>query len=253
MKMNILSGGRLRMKKSVYIPDAERHETIELPVSCYLLRHPQGNVLFDTGCHPSVTTDAEARWGNMAKAMVPIGDPEDNLIADLTKVGLSPLDIDLVVNSHFHSDHCGCNEFFKKATVVCHAHELENARQPDGVAKGFMPIDWNQPNRMETFEGQKDIFGDGRIVLVPVPGHTPGMTAGMVALDRDGKFLLASDAVALEFNLTSDSLPKTTWNLDQAANSLAEIRRIQGSGYQVIFGHDDAQWNSLRRGVETYE
>ena len=52
MKMHALSGGRVRMRKSVYVPDADRSETIELPVSCFLLRHAQGNVLFDTGCHP---------------------------------------------------------------------------------------------------------------------------------------------------------------------------------------------------------
>ena len=58
MKMHALSGGRVRMRKSVYVPDADRSETIELPVSCFLLRHPQGNVLFDTGCHPSVAGES---------------------------------------------------------------------------------------------------------------------------------------------------------------------------------------------------
>jgi len=115
MKMHVLSGGRLRMKKSVYLPDADRQETIELPVSCFLLRHPQGNVLFDTGCHPSTAVDPEARWGSMAKAMVPISKPEENVVDQLKMIGFTPDDIDVVVNSHFHSDHCGCNEFFKKA------------------------------------------------------------------------------------------------------------------------------------------
>ena len=62
----LLSGGRVRMRKSVYFPDADRSETIELPVSCVLLRHPQGNVLFDTGCHPvgrrTIRRRAGAAW-----------------------------------------------------------------------------------------------------------------------------------------------------------------------------------------------
>ncbi len=53
MKMHLLSGGRLRMRKSIFMPDADKSETIELSVPCALLRHAQGNVLFDTGCHPS--------------------------------------------------------------------------------------------------------------------------------------------------------------------------------------------------------
>lgn len=52
------------MKNRIYVPDADRDETIELPVSAYLFRHASGNVLFDTGCHPSVETDAEARWAD---------------------------------------------------------------------------------------------------------------------------------------------------------------------------------------------
>ena len=63
MKMHCLSGGRVRMRKSVYVPDADRSETIELPVSCMLLRHPQGNVLFDTGCHPSVAGECRGALG----------------------------------------------------------------------------------------------------------------------------------------------------------------------------------------------
>lgn len=63
MKMHMLSGGRLRMRKSIYFPDADRTEMIDLPVSCVLMRHSQGNVLFDTGCHPSVADNPEAPLG----------------------------------------------------------------------------------------------------------------------------------------------------------------------------------------------
>ena len=67
MKMHVLSGGRLKMRRHIYFPDADRNESIELPVNCILLRHPKGNVLFDTGCHPDVVTNAEGRWGPLAR------------------------------------------------------------------------------------------------------------------------------------------------------------------------------------------
>jgi N-acyl homoserine lactone hydrolase len=253
MKMHVLSGGRLRMKKSVYLPDADRQETLELPVSCYLLRHPQGNVLFDTGCHPSTAHDAEARWGSMARAMVPISKPEDNVVDQLKAVGLSPDDIDVVVNSHFHSDHCGCNEFFKKATVVCHARELEAARKEDAEKMGFLAIDWKQPMPIDTIEGERDLFNDGRIVLVPVPGHTPGMTAALVSLDKSGSFLLASDSVALRANLERDINPRNTWNPELSSKSMAEIRRIEAGGATVVYGHDSDQWETLKKGADCYD
>jgi hypothetical protein len=68
MKLNFLTAGRLRMKKSIYLPGAERSDTIDLPVSSALIRHKQGNVLFDTGCHPSVVDDAENRWGHLQRS-----------------------------------------------------------------------------------------------------------------------------------------------------------------------------------------
>ena len=72
MKMHLLSGGRLRMRRGIYYPGAAKEETMEMPVSCTLLKHPQGLVLFDTGCHPSVINDAEARWGSLARFMTPV-------------------------------------------------------------------------------------------------------------------------------------------------------------------------------------
>jgi len=253
MKMHILSGGRLRMRKSIYFPESERSETIELPVSCTLLRHSQGNVLIDTGCHPITATDPEARWGSMAKAMVPISAPEDNVIHGLAMLGLKPEDIDVVINSHFHSDHCGCNEFFKLATVFCHHRELEAASAKDSVQKGYLPIDWQQPMPVTTVEAEHDLFGDGRVTLLPLPGHTAGTLGTIVNLDRDGSFLMAADAIPLRDSLEREIIPRNTWDPELAAQSMEEVRRLQRLGMTVIYGHDAQQWEELRKGPEAYE
>ena len=131
MKMHLLPCGRLKMRKSIFLPAAERSETIELPVSSALLRHGQANVLFDTGCHPSVPENPEGRWGGLAKLMVPIMQPGEHVLTGLAGLGLKPDDIDVVINSHLHPDHCGCNAFFRKATFLCHAEELAAARAPE--------------------------------------------------------------------------------------------------------------------------
>jgi glyoxylase-like metal-dependent hydrolase (beta-lactamase superfamily II) len=102
-------------------------------------------------------------------------------------------------------------------------------------------------------KGERDLFGDGRVVLVPLPGHTPGTMGAQVNLDRDGSFLLVSDAVSLRANLDADTVPRNTWNADALLKSFAEIRRIEKAGSKVICGHDDAQWQSLRKGAETYD
>jgi N-acyl homoserine lactone hydrolase len=253
MKLHFLSAGRLRLRKSVFILGADRSETFEAPVSSALIRHKQGNVLFDTGCHPSVVDHGEERWGPLLKVMMPVMRAEETLLPSLACVGLDPDDIDVVVNSHFHPDHCGCNGFFKKATILAHAKEIEVAKSPAAETAGYLRADWDHGQPMEAVNGEQDVFGDGKLVLIPLPGHTQGTLGAAVNLDRTGSFLFASDAVSLRENLDTDTVPRNTWNADAFLKSFAEIRRIERSGATIVCGHDDAQWQGLRKGAEAYD
>jgi len=241
------------MRRSIYIPDADKSEMIDLPILSMLLRHPRGNVLFDTGCHPSVASKPEERWGGLAKFMTPVMGPDDNVISGLKAVGLGPNDIDVVVCSHLHTDHCGCNEFFKKATIIVNSKELAAAKASENTMSGYVAADWENSLVMKTIDGQEDIFGDGRITLVPLPGHTVGTMGALVRLDRSGEFLLASDAVSLRVNLDQNTVPKNTKDAELFLRSFAEIRRFEAKGATIICGHDDAQWQSLRKGADAYD
>lgn len=253
MKMHLLAGGRLRMRRSIYVPGAAREETIELPVHASLIRHPKGNVLFDSGCSPEAAIDPDGRWGDLAKVMTPIFKAEQTVVGELGGLGLSPDDIDIVICSHLHPDHCGCNEHFRRATIYCHAAEVAAAKAEGGEQQGYLPREWDQPQGFELFDGEHDLFGDERIVLVPMPGHTPGLTVARIALDRDGVFVLASDAAPLQASIDSGAPPKNTWNMDLAADALARLRRFRDQGETVISAHDDGQWQRLRKGAAFYE
>jgi len=249
MRLHLLSGGRLRMRRRAYYPEAEPGQTFELPVSCALLKHPQGNVLFDTGCSPRGATDTNAYWGDFAKVMTPIYETEDVVVNQLPKAGLTAEDVDVVICSHLHTDHCGCNAFFRRATVVCTATELTAARNGGG---GYLAADWDHDQAFDTFVGTRDVFGDGRLTLLEVPGHTAGMAIGHVVLDRHA-FVLASDAAPVRDTLDKRYAPKGTWDVDKALQALDEIARLQSDGAEVIFGHDDAQWRGLRTGADYYD
>ncbi|UXX84141.1 N-acyl homoserine lactonase family protein [Roseovarius pelagicus] len=253
MKMHVLDGGRLRMRRRIYVPDADKTEMIELPVMAILFRHPDGNVLFDTGCHPSVSEDAEARWGKLANVMTPIGDHSANVIDSLAAQGLSPDDIDVVVNSHFHPDHCGCNEFFTGARFIVHEAELDAARADDAAAQGYMPQEWDHPMPMDTVAEGHDVMGDGRLICIHLPGHTPGLMGLMAVLEQTGRVLCVSDAVSLRRNLDHDEVPKNAGDPAALLASYARIRAFEAEGAMVICGHDDAQWQSLRKGSDGYE
>ena len=253
MKLHILSGGKLEIRKSIYFADADRSEMLELPVACGLVRHAQGNMLFDTGCHPSVAVDAEARWGGLSKFMRPIMDKDDNVLTSLKALDLDATDIDCVVCSHLHPDHCGCNEYFTNATVLVSREELKAARAPEAIKVGYYAADFEHPMPIDEVDGERDVFGDGKVVLKPLPGHTPGSIGAMVALDKAGLMFLTSDAVSIRKNLDDDAPPRNTWNMDVAHETFAEVRHVENSGATIICGHDIGQWNTLKKGAEFYD
>ncbi|HXW24288.1 MAG TPA: N-acyl homoserine lactonase family protein, partial [Xanthobacteraceae bacterium] len=126
-------------------------------------------------------------------------------------------------------------------------------RAPAAAAAGYVAADWDHPLPIEPITGERDLYGNGRIVLIPLPGHTPGSMAALVALDRTGQVLLASDTVSLRTTLDTGILPKNTWNADALVKSLAEVRRIEARGAMIVCGHDAGQWARLRKGVDAYD
>lgn len=185
--------------------------------------------------------------------MTPIMPPRENVLSGLKAVGLGPDDIDVVICSRLHTDHCGCNEFFKKSTIVVHASELEAAKAPDALNSGYFFADWDHSIPMKVIEQQTDLFGDGKITLIPLPGHTPGTIGALVSLDRSGEFLLTSDALSVQTNLDKEIVPKNTKDIEEFLKSFAEIRRMEAEGATIICSHDNAQWNSLRKGLDAYD
>ncbi|MEM7428685.1 MAG: N-acyl homoserine lactonase family protein, partial [Pseudomonadota bacterium] len=84
-------------------------------------------------------------------------------------------------------------------------------------------------------------------------GHTPGSTGALIGLDRDGEFLLATDAISVRESFDRDIAPKNTWQADPLFASYAEARKIEAGGATIICGHDMEQWRRLRIGNDAYE
>ena len=155
---------------------------------------------FDTGCHPSVETNAEKRWGGLSKIMKPKNMNGINLISELNKKNIKPTDIDIVINSHLHPDHCGCNEFFTNAEFYCHNNEFHAANSSDAKRFGYIKNEWDLPMGLKTINEEFDFFNNSKIVTIDLFGHTPGSIGLLVNLDKN-QFLIASDAVSLLRNL----------------------------------------------------
>ncbi len=252
MKLHLLSGGRIRMKRATYIPGSPREELFDAPVPCFLIRHPKGDVVFDTGCNPAAAADPAGIWGGLAKVMQPLHGPDEHVGSSLAALGVDPAAIKLVVMSHLHADHAGANALFPNARLLVQAAELAAARAANAEAMGYLRHEWDTGQPIQPLEGEHDVFGDGTLRLIPLPGHTPGQMGALLTLPRDGRILLAVDAAPLRQVLDEDIIPRNMLDPVASRASLARIRAEEAAGALVICGHDLPQWQGLRHGAAHY-
>jgi N-acyl homoserine lactone hydrolase len=166
------------------IPDGFLDAGQPLPVCGYLIEHPAGRILFDTGFSP---IDEATRQRFMPRAR-PVEEA-------LNAVGLTPSDVDMIANCHLHPDHAGGNSRFPGVPVYVQEAELRLGREPDHT---FPEFSFDYPGaRLEVVSGETEILPGVR--LVPTPGHTAGHQAMVVDTDI-GPVLLAGQV----FNTASE-------------------------------------------------
>ena len=200
--------------------------------------------------HCQAITDPLGRLGEeRAKRITIRSQVGDDVVRQLASLGLKPDDITYVANSHFHFDHCGGNEFFPQTTFLVQQHELEAARYPGGTT-GYNPstLDFDHPLYYHAVDGDYDVFGDGKVVLIPTYGHTPGHQSLRVDVSKDTQMVFTADACYTQENLDRDVLPRILWNASDMSHSLANLRQMRDKqGATLFYGHDPAQWQRLRR------
>ena len=188
--------GFLELDSKLFFPDQETGSPLVVPVPCYLITHPQGNVLFDTGVHCAVMDDPVGRLGpEVSNLIVSKTKPGEEIVAQLSKFKLTPNDVSHVVNSHFHFDHAGGNEFFPTSTFLVQKNELDATKDPELRAKALLdPQDYDHPLNYQAVDGEQDIFGDGSLVIIPTHGHTPGHQSLRVKVGKGTEVVLTGDA-----------------------------------------------------------
>lgn len=208
---------------------------VVLQVWSFLVDHPAGTVLFDTGMHPQVRDDAPGRLGTLADLFTLGYGPDDDVASRLAAVDTAADDVDVVVASHLHFDHAGGNALVPDARVVVQRAEIDHARRGDDGA--YLRADWDTGHDLQEVEGEHDLFGDGRVVCVPTHGHTPGHQSLLVRLDA-GDLLLTADACYLRHSLEHLALPIFGWDLERQREVMRRFQRLEAGGTTLVFGHD---------------
>jgi catechol 2,3-dioxygenase-like lactoylglutathione lyase family enzyme len=162
--IHALCGGMIELDRSSFFSDVAPGTRITIPVMCFLISHPRGHVLVDTGVHRQARTDPVGRMGERRASLFGMRSaPTDEVVSQLALLGLAPSDVRYVVNSHLHFDHCGGNEFFPSSTFLVQRAEMDAARRVlGGLAMRYTPsaIDFDHPLDYQLVDGEHDLFGD---------------------------------------------------------------------------------------------
>ncbi len=206
-----------------------------LPVNAFLIDHSEGRCLFDTGQSARAARPGYLpSWHPFLRlARFELG-PEDEVARQLVGSGIDPASVRWVVLSHLHTDHVGGLAAFVHAEVLVSRKEWEQATGVRGRVRGYLPQHW--PSGLEPrlidfdgpavgpFRASIDIAGDGRLILVPIPGHTPGHM-GLLVRGATRSVFCAGD------------LARSAAELARVAPGLADFCRSEGITY--LGAHDD--------------
>jgi len=216
IRLYAFSSGALTIGKGVLQNFGPMDPPIQVPVGFYLVKHPKGNVVFDTGNNDNLIKDPNW-WPKGLQGLKPAMTPDVAIDVQLAKAGVKIDDVKYVVCSHLHLDHGGNVSKFPNSTIVVQKDEINNAFWPQPGTGGpyvigdVMPLrapNSNYPNaqKMIQLEGDLDIFGDGTLVVKRWVAHTPGSQMMTVKLKNTGTIILTGDNVYFRENVEK-SLP----------------------------------------------
>jgi glyoxylase-like metal-dependent hydrolase (beta-lactamase superfamily II) len=207
--------------------------------TCYLLKHANDWMLWDTG----VTDTLFAVPSNEPNAWK----RKNTLQDELARLGVKPSDVKYVAISHSHPDHIGNVELFPRATLLVQKLEYEWPNQ-DGSPR-FQPA-----HPVKKIEGDYDIFGDGSATLLATPGHTPGHQSLLVKLPKTGAVLLSGDAVHLKENWEAKRVPSINFDKDKSQASMQRMAEIMTKyNAELWINHDKGQAALMKRPPAYYE
>jgi glyoxylase-like metal-dependent hydrolase (beta-lactamase superfamily II) len=243
VRLYALDCGWLEFKDMRSFSDTGEYDgqTATIAVPCFLIRHPKGTLLWDTGLDPKFVQQSQSAPRGIR------GTLEVSLEKQLLQLKLKPTDITHLAFSHLHLDHTGNANLFTSATWILNRTELQWASQPTGGG----------PISPDTFSGYKqaktqlidadyDVFGDGTVRILKMPGHTPGHQVLLLTLPKSGKVLLSGDLYHLRRDRQQKLIP--LFNTDRA-ETLASFDRFEriaaNTKARVVIQHDPEDFKAL--------
>jgi N-acyl homoserine lactone hydrolase len=207
--------------------------TLTFTFSCYLIKHGNDYMVWDTGFAPGSNPNA----------------PKTSLADYLAQLKVKPEQVKFVGISHFHGDHTGQLAPFTGATLLIGKGDWDgivaNPPVPGANAAGFKS--WIAENRkVEALTNDKDVFGDGSVLVLRTPGHTPGHQALLVRLKEKGAVLLTGDLFHFRENYETSGQPWFNADRAQTSASMDRFKTLaKNLNATVIIQHDQRDIGKL--------
>lgn len=228
--------------KRLYLMQVGSMPEYNIPIVCYLVQTEDGrNILIDSGL-PEIIPEEESEFVN-----------GQDVIEQLARIGLEPDDIETVISTHYDGDHAGRHAAFTKAQyIVQRVHHLDAASNPRYAT---IRPQWDQPmERIRLVDGDTELLPG--LELIETSGHVPGHQSVLVRLQKTGAVLLTIDAVPFRAGFVRDLVDERN-NPDAEAIHASTIKLLDLVEQEhiglVIFGHDQEQWQGLKKLPAYYE
>jgi glyoxylase-like metal-dependent hydrolase (beta-lactamase superfamily II) len=251
--LHIADPGRFGLK-------AEEVATRDMSVACYLVAHPKGTLLWDTGAVP------DSAWkptGAAVRNHVSLPDSQQRdvttikpLLAQLREAGYSPADMTYLGLSHYHWDHTANANDFAGATWLVRQEERDMmfAAKPFGAAQTATYAALRNSKTVIIRGDEHDVFGDRTVVIQSSPGHTVGHQVLYVKLAKTGGVVLSGDLYHYPEERTLNRMPTIEFNLEQTRASRVMLDAfLKRTGAQLWIQHDFAANAKLKKAPDYYE
>ena len=213
--------------------------------SCFLIRHPSGDLLWDSGLPDAIHDAPDGVVNEPFRLTMP-----KTLEGQLERLGVPPDYIEYFSISHSHFDHLGNANLFRNSTFIVNEKERDHMFRADARAdaEAFAAYSDLEAAKKSTFTDSYDVFGDSKVIIISMPGHTPGHSILLVNLDHSGPILLTGDLYHLTPARASRTVPEFNTSAEETLASMDKFEELaKASGARVIIQHEAVDFNNLPR------
>jgi glyoxylase-like metal-dependent hydrolase (beta-lactamase superfamily II) len=243
MRMYVFDCGRIRaMSVTTYGFKEGEVMPRDFVVTCYLIVHPRGILMWDTGLTPDAQLQANS--------------PTKPLKQQLSQLGYTPADVTYLAMSHYHSDHTANSNDFASATWIVQKTDYD-------VMFSGKPVPIMAPATFSALKDSKtkilngedyDVFGDGKAIIKSTPGHTPGHQVLLLNFAKDGPILLVGDLYHYPEEQMLNRFPTFEFNVEQSGKSRKAVDDLIAKTKAMMWiSHDLATYEKAKKAPQYYE